>query len=133
GLSERHAVEKRLIRLGQFVRGEHTENRGERRPENGQLKGDGNESGPAIERTAANVQRVGDRRDPVLKAKSSDAPRQAAEKRNRRHQVALEAEGFRKTFDREGSIGIETGVTRLADFLHGMKEFFRSAELTHHT
>src|SRR5436189_5541084 len=54
-------VENRMIRLGQFVEGEHTENRSERRSENGQLKGDGNKSRPAIEGTAADVQRVGAR------------------------------------------------------------------------
>ena len=125
-------VEDRMVWLGQFVQCEHAENRGERCPENRQFKGNGNKSGPAIERAAADIQRVGDRRSPVLKEKSSNAPRQAAKKRNRRHQVALQAEGFRETVDREGSEGIEAVVARRADLLHGLKEFFRSAELTHH-
>jgi len=37
---------------------------------------------------------------------------------------------FGKTFDRKGSVGIKTAVTCLADFLHGMNELFRVAELT---
>src|SRR4029077_3498057 len=77
---ETRNVENRMIRLRQFVQREHAENRGERRPENGQLKGDGNKSGPAIQRTAGNILRIGDRRDPVLEEKSSDASRQATEK-----------------------------------------------------
>src|SRR5207253_7284940 len=40
---------------------------------------------------------------------------------------------FRKTFDREGSKGIEAAVARLADFLYSVEEFFRRAELAHHT
>src|SRR6266852_470271 len=125
-------VENGMVRLRQAVQRKHSENRGERSPENGQLKGDGNKSGPAIEGTAADVQRVGDCRSPVLKAKSSDAPRQTTEKCNRRHQVALQAEGLREAFDREGSKGIEAAVARFANFLHGMEEFFRRAELAHH-
>jgi len=126
-------VENRMIRLGQFVEGEHTENRSERRSENGQLKGDGNKSRPAIEGTAPDVQRVGARHSPVLKEESSDAPRQATEKCDRRHQIALQAKSFRKTFDREGSKGIEAAVARLADFLYSVEEFFRRAELAYHT
>src|SRR5467141_1891369 len=99
-------VENGMVRLRQAVQRKHTENRGERCPENGQLKGDGNKGGPAIEGTAADVQRVGDRHSPVLKAKSSDAPSQTTEKSNRWHQVALQAKSLRETFDREGSKGI---------------------------
>src|SRR5439155_23200130 len=116
-------VENRMVRLGQFVQREHTGNRCERRSENGQLKGDGNKSGPAIEGTAADVQRVGDRHRPVLKEESSDAPHQATEKCNRWHQLALQANSFRKNFDREGSQGIEEAVARFAYFLHVMDEF----------
>src|SRR5438034_1389106 len=126
-------VENRMVRLGQFVQREHTENRCERRSENGQLKGDGNKSGPAIEGTAADVQRVGDRHSPVLKEKSSDAPGQTTEKGDRRHQVTFQAQGLRETLDREGSKGIKAAISRCADFLHGMEEFFRRAELAHHT
>src|SRR5260370_10613006 len=48
-------VENRMMRLGQFVEREHAENRGERGAENRQLKSDGNEGRPAIERAAADV------------------------------------------------------------------------------
>src|SRR5437879_10371128 len=48
-------VENRMVRLGQSIQGEHTENSSERCAENRHLKGDGNESRPAIERAAANV------------------------------------------------------------------------------
>src|SRR6267143_738436 len=48
-------VENRMVRLGQLVQGEHSENSGEGCAENCELKGDGNERRPAIERAAANV------------------------------------------------------------------------------
>src|SRR5216684_2171689 len=126
-------VENGMVRLRQAVQRKHTENRGQRRPKNGQLKRNGNKGGPAIERTAADVHRVGDRHSPVLKTKTAQAPSQAAEQSNERHEVALQAKGLRESFDREGSKGIEAAVARLADFLHGMEEFFRRAELGHHT
>ncbi len=60
GMREAVNIEDRMVRLGQFVEGEHTENRGQRRAENRQLKGDRNERGPAIEGTAADVLRIRD-------------------------------------------------------------------------
>ena len=119
---ESRNVENRMIRLRQFVQREHAENRGERCPENGQLKGDGNKSRPAIERTSSNILGIGDRRDPVLEEKTSDAPGQAAEKGNRRHHVALQSERFRETLDRKGSIGLEALEARGSDLLDGAFE-----------
>src|SRR5207302_1061382 len=133
GMREAVHVENRMIRLGQFVQGEHTENRGERRPENGQLKGDGNKRRPAIQRAAADIHRISNGGCPVLKTKTAEAASEAAEQGNRRHQVALKAQGLRETLDREGSKSIEATVARPAHFLHGVEEFFRLAELAHHT
>src|SRR5437879_120401 len=125
-------VENRMVRLGQSIQSEHTENSGERCAENGQLKGDGNESRPAIERAAANVHRISDGRRPVLKTKTAQAPGQAAEQSNGRHEVALQAERLGKTFDGKGSVGIETAIACLADFFHGMNEVLGCHKLTHH-
>ena len=52
---ETRNVENRMMGMGQSVQREHTEHRGERCPQNRQLKGDGNKGGPAIEGAAANV------------------------------------------------------------------------------
>jgi len=59
---------------GSLFRGKHAENGGERCAENGQLKGDRNESRPAIERAAADVLGIGDCRDPVLEEKTANTP-----------------------------------------------------------
>src|SRR5258705_8734048 len=67
-------VENRMVRLGQFVEGQHTENRGERSAENGQFKGDGNEGRPAIEGAAADVHGIGGFSHPVLEEKTPKTP-----------------------------------------------------------
>src|SRR6266576_4592781 len=78
-------VENRMVRLGQSIQGEHTENSGERCAENRHLKGDGNESRPAIERAAANVHRISDGRRPVLKTKTAQAPDRKSTRLNSSH------------------------------------------------
>src|SRR5712664_2299340 len=125
-------VENRMVRLGQFIQGEHSENSGEGRAENGELKGDGNESRPAIERAAANIHRVSDRRSPVLKSKTAQAPGQAAKQSNHGHEVALQPERLRETLDGKGSVGIKPAIACLADFFHGMNELLGRLKLTHH-
>src|SRR5467141_5203294 len=125
-------VENRMVRLGQLVQGEHSENSGESRAENGELKGDGNEGRPAIERAAANVHRIGDRRCPVLEEKTANTASQAAKETNHRDHVALQTECFREAFDGKGSISIETAIARLADFFHGVNEFLGCRKLTHY-
>src|SRR3981189_985735 len=125
-------VENRMVRLGQLVEGEHSENSGEGRTENGELKGDGNEGRPAIERAAANVHRIGDRRCPVLEEKTANTASQAAKETNHRDHVALQTERFRETFDGKGGISIETAIARLADFFHGMNELLGRLKLAHH-
>src|SRR5216684_4511361 len=125
-------VENRMVRLGQFIQGEHSENSGEGRAENGELKGDGNESRPAIERAAANIHRISDRRGPILKSKTAQAPGQAAKQSNHGHEVALQPERLRETLDGKGSVGIKPAIACLADFFHGMNELLGRLKLTHH-
>src|SRR6267378_819366 len=132
GVREAMDIEDRMMRLREPVQGEHAKHRGERRAENRQLESDGNKSWPAIERAAADVERVGEDVDPVLEEEPTEAPRQAAYQTNRRHHVAFQSERLRKALHRKRRISIQTAVTRFADFLHGMNEFFGSTELPHH-
>src|SRR5260370_33960707 len=131
-MREARHVENRVVCLGQSVKGEHSENRGKSRAKNSKLKRDGNESRPAIERAAADVQRISNGRRPVLKIKATQAPGQAAQQSNKGHEVALQAERFGKTLDGKRSVGIETAIACLADFFHGMNEFLGCRKLTHH-
>src|SRR5260370_7547189 len=64
-MREARHVENRVVRLGQSVQGEHSENRGERRAKNRNRKRDGNESRPPIYRRAAAIPRLTDDRPPV--------------------------------------------------------------------
>src|SRR5712692_1209910 len=125
-------VENRMVRLGQPIQSEHSEYRGERCAENSQLKGNGNEGRPAIERAAADVHRISDRRYPVLKTKTAQPPCQAAKQSNGRHEVALQAERFGQAFDGKRRIGIETVIAGFTNFFDRMDKLLRSFELTHH-
>src|SRR5437762_419271 len=66
-------VEDRMVRLRQFVQGQHAENGGERCAENGQFKSNRDEGGPAIEGTATDVHGISDRRRPVLKEETANS------------------------------------------------------------
>src|SRR6266849_2817714 len=125
-------VENRMVRLGQPVQGEHSEYRGERRAEHRELKSDGNESGPAIERAAADVHGVAAHVGPNLEEESRQSAADPAEQRDRRHKVELQAERFGEPFDREWGISIQPPVAGFANFFGGMDELLRSFELTHH-
>src|SRR4029077_17620781 len=125
-------VENRMVRLRQLVQGEHAKYRGDRRAENGQLKGDGNEVRPAIERAAADVYGIGDRHSPVLKTKTAKATGETAEQSYKGHEVALQAERFGEAFDRKGCVGVETAIAGFANFFHGMNELLGCRKLTHH-
>src|SRR5712664_2938339 len=98
GVREAMNIENRMVRLGQLVQGKHAKNRGQRRTENRQFESDGNESRPAIERAAADVEWIGDDVDPILEKESAEATRQAAYQTDRRHHVALQFERLRKAF-----------------------------------
>src|SRR5580658_6534183 len=56
-MAETIRIENRVMRLRQLVEGEHAEDGGQRSAKNGQLKRDGNEGRPAIERAAGDIQR----------------------------------------------------------------------------
>src|SRR5882724_9341804 len=132
GVREAMGIENRMMGLREPVQGEHAKNGGERRAENRQFESDGNKSRPAIERAAADVERIGDDVDPILEKEPAEAPRQAAYQANRRHHVAFQPERLRKAFHGKWRVSVQAAVTRFPDFLHGMNEFFGSAELPNH-
>src|SRR5258708_25635486 len=65
-MREARHVENRVVRLGQPVQGEHSQNPRERRAKHKKLKRAGNESRPLIGRAASDSQRISDGRRPVL-------------------------------------------------------------------
>src|SRR5229473_693937 len=132
GMREAMHVEDRMVRLRQLVQGEHAKHRGERRAEDGKLKGDGNESGPAIERAAADVHGISNRGSQVLKAKTAQATGEAAEQSYKGHEVALQAKRFGEAFDGKGSIGIEAAIAGFANFFHSMDKLLGRFKLAHH-
>src|SRR6266704_987327 len=125
-------IENRMVRLWQFVEGQHAEYRGDRCTENREFECDRNKGRPAIERAAADVHRISDRGDPILKTKAANTARQTSKKSDQRHQVALQSEGLRKPFHGEWSIGIEPAIAGLTDLLHGMSKLLGGREFAHY-
>src|SRR5713226_352339 len=126
-------VEDGVVRLGQFVQGEHAKHRGDRRAENGKLKCNGNEGRPAIERATANVHGIAAYIRPNLEEETRQTPSESAKQGDRWNEVELQAERFRETFDGKGSVGIKPAIAGFADFFHGMNKLFGRPELAHHT
>src|SRR5215217_4617632 len=69
GQREALGVEDRMIRLRQTIERQHAEHARQRGAENRALIGDRDERRPAVERLAADVQRIRDDRNPVLEQK----------------------------------------------------------------
>src|SRR5260370_31128555 len=84
-----------------------------------------------MERAAADVHRISDCGDPVLKTKAANTARQTSKKSDQRHHVALQSEGLRKTFHGEWSIGIKPAIAGLTDLLHGLSKLLRGRAFTH--
>src|SRR5229473_1403557 len=133
GMGKAVHVEDRVVRLGQLVQGEHAKHRGDRRAENGKLKCNGNEGRPAIERATANVHGVAAHICPNLEEETRQPPSESAKQGDRWNEVALQAERFRKTFDRKGSVGIKTAVACLAASCHGSNKRCGRPELAQQT
>src|SRR6476620_7186928 len=58
GEGEPRHVENRMVWLRQAVEADHADDGGQRGEKHGQLKGDWNPRGPAVQRTAADVYRI---------------------------------------------------------------------------
>src|SRR5262245_35733584 len=85
-------VEDRVIRHRQAVEREHAEHGRQRGTENRAFERDRYEHRPGIERFAADVQRVGHRRGPVLKKVAADAANDAADEDDQRQLRMMLAE-----------------------------------------
>src|SRR5580704_854774 len=109
-MAEAMRVENGMMRLWQPVEGQHPEDRRKRSTENGQLKRDGNEGRPAIERAPGDVHGITIDVRPVLEAEAAKPADEAAEERNQRHHIAPHAHGFGKTFHGKRSVGFVVTV-----------------------
>src|SRR5712691_1871805 len=77
-------VEHRVIRHRQPVQREHAEHGRQRGDENRALEGDRDERRPAVQRLAADVQRIRQRRRPVLQSVPANAAAQPADQHGER-------------------------------------------------
>jgi hypothetical protein len=132
GVDEAMYIENRMMRLGKSVEGEHPKDRAKRGAQNSELESHGDESRPAIQRPAANIQGIRDDIHPILESETAEATSESSEQSNKRHHVAFQSHGFGETLDGEGSVGVHAAIARLACFFHGMNELLGSGELRHH-
>src|SRR3954471_19748952 len=84
GELELRRVEDRMVRLRQAVQPKHAYKSGNRGEENRELKGDWNERRPAVQRTAAHIERIIDDRGIPLHSVCCERARDSTEQRDQR-------------------------------------------------
>ena len=94
-LGEARHVEHRVIRHRQPAQQDPAEHRRERREQDRQLEGHRDERRPAVERPSADVQRIGDRRDPVASPKPATMPKMPPTSTIALHAVVVRVEAPR--------------------------------------
>src|SRR5690349_18871887 len=78
-------VEHRMVRHRQAVQGQDRKKGEQSGDQNRKLKGNRNERWPAVQRPAANVDRIINHRDPVLKVKAADAAEDSPDEYDQRY------------------------------------------------
>src|SRR3954447_13209891 len=91
-LLEVHDVEQRVVRLWQSVQREHSDYRRQRRREDGALVRGNNEPRPRRKWASADVQRILQRRNPILERKTAQHAKQSAGQHDHRQPAAMEAD-----------------------------------------
>ena len=103
-------VEHRVVRPGQAVEPQHAEDRRQRREEHGHLERDRDERRPAIERPAADVDRVAERGRIPLHEEPAQPADDPADQHDRRDLVVLEPQRVGQAVDRERRVGLHHPV-----------------------
>src|SRR5262245_42708462 len=98
---ESRYVEHRVIRLRQAVERQHAEHGGQRCAENRALEGHRNKRRPTVQRLSADVERIRDRRHPVLQEVSGNAANQSADEHDLRQFGVVEADRFVQFLNRQ--------------------------------
>ena len=95
-------IEDRVVRHRQPVEDDHRDDRRYRCEQNRQLEGDGNELGPAVERLACDVGRIGNHMHPVLEPVPRQQARKSAQEDDERETAIVMADRFPRFLDRKG-------------------------------
>src|SRR5476649_1165778 len=131
GQREPRQVEDRVIRHRQAVEREHAEDARQRGRENRALEGDRDERRPAVQRLAADVERVRDDRRPVLQRVAADAADQAANQHDERQTRVVRAERVVQFLDRERLVRVHAPVAFLVRALRRRHQRRGILELGH--
>src|SRR5271156_6015648 len=129
GAAEALHVENRMMRHGQSVQSQHTENSGKRRAKNGEFESHGNERGPTVQGTAGNIDGVSDDRDPIFETESGKAADNGANQSTHLHGHRAETDGFGESFDRHRSVRFHLAVAGFAGFLGRGEDLLGSFKL----
>ena len=81
--------------------------------QNRHLEGDHDERRPGMIRLAADVERIVDRRHPVLHQVAGEAADDAADQHHQRNFVVVKADVLGQAFDRERAVGVDLVVAGL--------------------
>src|SRR5260370_35524565 len=75
---------------------------------------------------------MGDAGPLVLKKKPATTARQSTKQTDERHHIAFQAHRLRKPLHGKWRIAVDAAIAGRANFLHGMNQLFRFANLTHY-
>src|SRR6185312_163845 len=117
-------VEHRVVRLWMAVHDQQSKEQPEGREQNAELEGRRNERRPAIERSAADVDRQRNDVDEVLHPVPEGGAEHAAEESNQRDRFRVEAERVAQTLYGKRRVGVHRPVSR------GIRAARRPKELT---
>ena len=104
-------VENRMIGHRQAIERNHAENRRQRGHENGQFKGDRNKDRPAVQRPAADVDRVIDGGNPILQIESAERSRECRRSEQAKAGGFCENRSLREAVDGKRAIAVHLAIS----------------------
>src|SRR5665213_2515309 len=120
-----------MMRFGQFVEREHSDDRGERGGKNRQFKRDGNEHRPTVERASADVHRIThDVRIPFHEITAESAAN-SGDQNDQRHEGFFLAEILRQAFHGKGRERVHFSEAVFVGGFRGDEDFFVVGKFRH--
>src|SRR5947209_1676430 len=125
-------VEEWMMRLRQSVQREHSKHRKKRRAQHRKFERYRNERRPAIQRPAADIQRIGNHIAPILEAESAKTSAEPADQRKQRHSVVSQAHRFGKAFHWERRVRVYPPISGVTGFLRSAQKLTLALKFPNH-
>src|SRR5262245_23522292 len=131
GQSKIRSVENRMIGLRQLVQRQHAQHGRESCHQNRTFESDWNKRRPAVERFAADVDRIINHFHPVLHEEPTHGADNSSNQHDDRQSRAAKSDRFSQLFDRKRRIAVNLSITGFIRLACGRDELARTIELGH--